>query len=146
MVSISVETQEQTEARLKALISYCEVHYFEQSYAYEEFPLEAFARQASSKALALVRDETCWSQLLPCSDKDKELFFMFRFHFPEEKDNSGFVGWLASYLKEHLGTGVFVVCGQNTKRGGIYDYWGAPWQLKDQVINELNKLRGTGGN
>ncbi|MGI5346709.1 DUF6196 family protein [Streptomyces sp. CA-250714] len=45
------------------------------------------------------------------------------FHFPAAADNSGFVGWLASELKDQLGTGVAVLCGYNSAQGGIYDYW-----------------------
>ena len=44
------------------------------------------------------------------------------FHFPAGVDNSGFVGWLASHLKVVLGTGVLVVCGFNSQRGGVFDY------------------------
>ncbi len=47
--------------------------------------------------------------------------------------NSGFVGWLACWLKRELGTGVVVVCGQNSRRGGVYDYWGCPAHLCEQA-------------
>jgi hypothetical protein len=57
-------------------------------------------------------------------------------------DNSGFVGWLASHLKTAVGTGVFVVCGQNTRRGGIFDYWGVPVEAADAVLAEVRRLRG----
>lgn len=55
-------------------------------------------------------------------------------------DNSGFVGWLASHLKQKLGTGVFVTCGQNSNRGGIFDYWGCPAELGPSAIEEVKKL------
>lgn len=73
-------------------------------------------------------------------DPTAELFAVWRFHFPAGADNSGFVGWLASHLKTLFGTGVFVVCGQNSADGGIFDYWGCPWALRDQVFAELDRL------
>ncbi|MBA3339895.1 MAG: hypothetical protein H0T54_09185, partial [Geodermatophilaceae bacterium] len=66
------------------------------------------------------------------------------FHFPYGLDNSGFVGWLGSVLKHELGTGVFVVCGQNSRRGGIYDYWGCPAQLRHEAARVIEELRVTG--
>ena len=66
---------------------------------------------------------------------------VFSFHFRSGLDNSGFVGWLASALKQQLGTGVFVVCGQNSRRGGIYDYWDCPAQLRDDAARVIRQLR-----
>jgi hypothetical protein len=91
-------------------------------------------------ALALVHDDQVWSQLVPCSDGNAELFGILRFHFPLGLDNSGFVGWLAGRLKSKFGTGVFVTCGQNSSRGGIFDYTGCPMDLKDQVFAEIRSL------
>jgi hypothetical protein len=51
------------------------------------------------------------------------------------------VGWLASILKRNLGTGVFVVCGQNSRRGGIFDYWGVPLAMRNEAMSLLNELR-----
>ncbi|WP_280394542.1 DUF6196 family protein [Nocardia brasiliensis] len=70
-----------------------------------------------------------------------EKFGLFSFHFPTGMDNSGFVGWLAGHLKRALGTGVFVVCGSNRERGGIYDYWGCPVELLAAVEREIETLR-----
>lgn len=63
---------------------------------------------------------------------------------PPNADNSGFVGWLATHLKTQLGTGVFVVCGSNHERGGIYDYWGCPADLLDQATQVIDELRTNG--
>lgn len=41
-----------------------------------------------------------------------------------------------------MGTGVFVICGQNAARGGIYDYWGCPVELREQAQQVLNNLGG----
>jgi hypothetical protein len=61
--------------------------------------------------------------------------------FPAGLDNSGFVGWLAGRLKTELGTGVFVICGSNRDRGGIYDYWGCPIGLLDDTVAVVEALR-----
>lgn len=137
---ISQETAEQTEKRLKEVIRQADVKIFDGVYCFEEFPLQEYI--FDRKALAVVRDEEVWSQLVETSDKNKELFKVFSFHFKDGFDNSGFVGWLASTFKKRIGTGVFVVCGQNTNKGGIFDYWGCPYEVKDQVIELVNELRG----
>ena len=139
---VSNETPEQTNARLLKVIASSELEVFEGMYAFEEFPLDAFDKRASREALALVRDGEVWSQLLPSDDEAQERFGVFGFHFEPGLDNSGFVGWLASHMKRKLGTGLFVVCGQNSRRGGIFDYWGCPAELKDEVLAELHALRG----
>ncbi len=140
MVEISYETAAQIENRLLKVIAQSEFKIFAESYAFEEFSLDKFSDLARQDALALVRDNEVWSQLVPCLDSTKELFKIFSFHFENCIDNSGFVGWLASYLKTKLGTGVFVTCGQNIKRGGIFDYWGCPLKISEDVINEIEKL------
>ncbi|MCG8490113.1 MAG: DUF6196 family protein, partial [Sneathiellales bacterium] len=87
-----------------------------------------------------VRDDEVWSQLVPSADSEAELFAIWRFHFREGDDNSGFVGWLANHLKEKFGTGVFVICGQNSNRAGIFDYWGCPISLRTEIIDEVKRL------
>lgn len=62
----------------------------------------------------------------------------------EEFPVQGFVGWLASHLKQRLGTGVFVVCGQNSTRGGIFDYWGSPYELGCDFVKEVEYLMDKG--
>ena len=103
--------------------------------------MKDFGKKANQDALCLVRDNEVWSQLVSSSDKSKELFSIFSFHFDGCADNSGFVGWLASHLKKRLGTGVFVTCGQNTRRGGIFDYWGCPSELGERAFEEVRHLR-----
>ena len=140
MVEISQETPDKTETRLLKVIARSKFKIFAESYAFEEFPLDRFSQLARQDALALIRDDEVWSQLIPCIDSNQELFKIFSFHFEDCADNSGFVGWLASHLKTELGTGVFVTCGQNLKRGGIYDYWGCPLEISDKVISEIELL------
>ncbi|RCS24589.1 hypothetical protein DUT91_09635 [Phyllobacterium salinisoli] len=140
MVNISTETPEQTQARLRRVITRCDLKVYDGTYAFDEFSHAEFAQRARQDALALVRDDEIWSQLVPCTDEGAELFAIWRFHFTEGDDNSGFVGWLANHLKETFGTGVFVVCGQNSRRAGIFDYWGCPAILGVSVLSEVREL------
>jgi hypothetical protein len=137
---VSYETPEQTHVRLLKVIAQAEFKIYEGTYVFDEFPLVDFPLKANADALALVRDEEGWSQLTPSRDSDEEPFKVFSFHFPERLDNSGFVGWLAWHLKQTCGTGIFVVCGQNRRRGGIFDYWGCPLAVADSVVWEIRKL------
>ncbi|WP_350022762.1 DUF6196 family protein [Pseudomonas protegens] len=140
MVNISHETAEDTQRRLLHVMTEARVRFFPGTYAFLEFPLSSFPGAARPDALALVRDDKVWSQLVPCADVEQELFAVFRFHFPDGADNSGFVGWLAMRLKQRFGTGVFVTCGQHREEGGIFDYWGVPASLGLDVFAEIQAL------
>ena len=142
MVSISRESADQTDQRLRRVIRLSRLKVYGVPYAFDEFPTTDFAFRADPHALALVRDDELFSQLRPATLNSAEPFCLWRFHFPQDADNSGFVGWLASHLKSRFGTGVFVVCGQNTSDGGIFDYWGAPWKLQGPVLDEIRSLCG----
>lgn len=140
MVNISQETPTQTELRLRKVIQLSRLDVFERSWIFEEFPLADFKSMAKSSALALVRDENVWSQLVLSNNSVAERFGIFCFHFPSGADNSGFVGWLATHLKCKFGTGVFVTCGQNSTDGGIFDYWGCPFELSKPIFSEVRNL------
>lgn len=145
MVNISIETLAQTHERLAGVIRRSRLKVYEGAYIFEEFPLMTFRDRADRNALALVRDDAVWSQLVeyygPIPHNGSiEIFCLWRFHFPADVDNSGFVGWLASHLKECFGTGVFVVCGQNSGDEGIFDYWGGPLELRRELIAEIERL------
>src|ERR671918_2055463 len=143
MVHISRETPEQTNERLLEVIAAATFRVYDDAYVFEEAPLRGPIPPLDDRTLALVRDDRVWSRLVPTApDHGVEQFGLFRFHFPEGVDNSGFVGWLASHLKRELGTGVFVVCGQNSEQGGIFDYWGFPAELREALVREIEKLRG----
>lgn len=142
MMYISHETPSQTNARLGQVIASAEFVVHDPSYAFVETDVREFPRELLGKALAFVRDEDVWSALVPSANPEHERFVVFSFHFAAGLDNSGFVGWLASHLKATVGTGVLVVCGQNSRRGGIFDYWGAPLSVAGQVIAEIRRLRG----
>jgi len=137
---ISFETEDEKERRLREVIKKSDFKVYEGTYYFEEFALKDFREKANEHALALVRDEEVWSQLVPSNGNEGELFVIFSFHFDEHLDNSGFVGWLANYLKVKLGTGVFVTCGQNKNHGGIFDYWGCPANLGNAVLQEIKQL------
>ncbi len=143
MVYISIETEQQTDKRLRRVIANADFKIYDGTYAFEEFPLSDFNYRANPEALALVRDSEVWSQLVSSNDASEERFILFSFHFDDADDNSGFVGWLASHLKRELGTGVFVTCGQNSNRGGIFDYWGCPVKLGVKAIQIINELINT---
>ncbi|CAB3770898.1 hypothetical protein GQ57_22565 [Burkholderia sp. MSh2] len=140
MVDISHETVEQTESRLRRVMTESRLRVYSGTYAFVEFPLDQFPAAVRADALALVRDDNVWSQLVPSDGSQKERFGIFRFHFPAGADNSGFVGWLASHLKNRFGTGLFVTCGQNQADGGIFDYWGVPETLAGEVVEEVKRL------
>lgn len=140
MVDISHETPQQIDARLRYLTTQCRLTLYPKPHRFEEFPLCEFQIRANMHAVALVRDDTVWSQLIPSGIDGTELFAIWRFHFPKGVDNSGFVAWLATQLKEKFGTGVFVICGQNSNDGGIFDYWGCPWTLRDVIVSYVQTL------
>ena len=79
---ISLETLGEIDKRLLEVIAKSECRFYEGSYAFEEFPLQECLARLSSDALALVRDDQVWSQLVPSVDTDEELYGLFRFHFP----------------------------------------------------------------
>ncbi|MGW0252706.1 DUF6196 family protein [Nocardia goodfellowii] len=142
MVDVSVETVEQTEQRLRRVIAEADLLVHDGVWCFEESPADQ-PPALTGETLAIVRDQDSWSSLVPLAGAGEgiERFGIFSFHFAEHLDNSGFVGWLATRLKVELGTGVFVVCGSNRARGGIYDYWGCPADLLDQAIAVVNTLR-----
>lgn len=140
MVSISNEKPHETETRLRGVIQDTKLRIYSDPFVFEEFSVDAFKESADMTALAFVRDDQVWSQLVKALPNSPEPFAIWRFHFPQGADNSGFVGWLATHLKTCFGTGVFVICGQNSNDGGIFDYWGCPWELRDSVLSEVRAL------
>ncbi|MBC8036874.1 MAG: hypothetical protein H7X89_06625 [Rhizobiales bacterium] len=140
MMDVSHETPAETEKRLRVVIRRAEVKFYEGAYAFAESAISDGPPALHPDALAAIRDEEVWSQLVPAAGKVAGSVGLLRFHFPAGADNSGFVGWLASHIKATTGSGIFVICGQNSGRGGIFDYWGFPLEVKDAVIAEVEKL------
>ncbi len=140
MVNISHESADETERRLRRVIAAAELIAYDGEWSFFEAPLPE-PPALTTDLLAVVRDTDRWSWLAPAGPDGGERFALFSFHFPPEMDNSGFVGWLATELKRRLGTGVVVICGRNSDRGGIYDYWGCPAQLQAEAAQALAELR-----
>lgn len=143
---VSQESAEQVTERLLKVIASSDFKIYDGLYTFEEFAVEEFPNPVITTALAIVRDEDVWSALVQTDDLSKEVFKIFSFHFKQHLDNSGFVGWLATHLKQQIGTGVFVTCGQNTNRGGIFDYWGCPASVAQSVLSEVAGLIEKGRN
>ena len=147
MMHVSPETEAQTEARLLTVIALADFVSYDDAFGYVESSAGEIVPEIRPDAVAVVRDDEVWSQLVPIDGDNAgtaERCSLFRFHFPPGIDNSGFVGWLATRLKRELGTGVFVICGVNSRRGGIYDYWGCPVALRDDVRRLIDSLRAEG--
>lgn len=142
MVSISAESTAETELRLRGVVAAAELVVHDGGWQFLESPL-AEPPELEPEVLAVVRDEHTWSRLVPARAPEPadEVFGLVSFHFPAGIDNSGFVGWLAGTLKARLGTGVFVVCGYNSERGGVFDYTGFPITVRDDVLRVIHELR-----
>jgi hypothetical protein len=139
---VSRETPEQTDQRLRHVAAATDIEVLEGEWWFEEFPLERFGDRVRPDAIAVVRDSDGWSQLVQArtDDRPTERFRLWCCHFPADLDNSGFVGWLATRIKRKTGSGILVVCGQNSARGGIYDYAGCPADVADVVLEEVRAL------
>ena len=132
---ISKETTRQTKSRLLKVLKASNFQVLKGTYYFKEFYTNKFTFYEDS--LAYVKDDDIWSCLIPAKNSKTENFKIFSFHFIEGLDNSGFVGWLATELKKEFGTGVFVICGQNSNNGGIFDYWGCPIDIADKIIEHI---------
>ncbi len=149
-MDISPETPEQTRSRLLRVMAHARMDVLPGDHTFAEFPVAQFPAQLASRladsALALVRDQDVWSALLPTPVQTpaQDRYAVVCFHFAPDIPNSGFVGWLATELKQQLGTGVFVVCGQNSSDGGIFDYWGIPRSVADQAIGIMHAMQAQG--
>jgi len=140
-MDITRETQKQSQERLRSVFCAADIAWLPGHFAFTETANPEVAVSASRRALAVIRDENCWSVLDEADEKSPEKFRVFTCHFNADIPNSGFVGWLASEIKRELGSGVFVVCGHNRQRGGIFDYWGVPAEIAAGVLQLIEKLR-----
>jgi hypothetical protein len=137
MVSISYERPVESERRLLAVLRAAQMVQLPGAWCFQrigdDLPL---------RALATVRDEDGWCALVPASAQHEgEQFGVTMTTFPPQIDNSGYVGWLATAIKQRLGSGVFVICGDNPRRGGIFDYLGYPLEMADAVHSLIDQLR-----
>jgi hypothetical protein len=138
------EISAQTHDRLLCVLAQAELSLYPGVFTQIECPVATFPIERIGEALAFVRDEDGWSALVPADLSATEPVRIFAFHFPPGLDNSGFVGWLATHLKATLGTGVLVVFGHNSARGGIFDYWGVPTAIAETALTEIHRLRLAG--
>jgi hypothetical protein len=136
VVSVSHERAVESERRLLGVLRAAEIVHLEGSWGFRRD-----IDQAPPEAVAAVRDDEGWCALVPAASGPGERFGLTRTTFPADIDNSGFVGWLATTIKRHLGSGVFVVCGDNPGRGGIFDYLGYPIRIADEVRGLIDALR-----
>ena len=137
MVSISHELPVVTERRLLDVIRAANVEHLPGTWSFV-----GFHGPIPDQALAAVKGRNGWSALVPASDGSSEVFSLTRTFFSSEIENSGFVGWLASTIKRHLGSGLFLVCGDDPTRGGIFDYLGYPTELTTPIRELIDRLRG----
>lgn len=140
-MNVSLESPEQATRRLRRVLATAQLQVLPGMYAFVEYPATALPAHEAPQALAFVRDDGGWSVLRPVQAGAAEPLAVFSFNFQPGLDNSGFVGWLASHLKATLGSGVLVVCGQNSARGGIFDYWGVPASVGATVVAEVRRLQ-----
>jgi hypothetical protein len=143
-MQISIETLPQIDTRLETVIREADFELLDGSWCFQEFATAELESAINRTALALIRDGERWSQLVPASAIAGEILTVWTFHFRDGVDNSGFVGWLASGIKARTGSGVAVVCGQNSLRGGIFDYWMCPVEVSEKVLRVINELRSEG--
>jgi hypothetical protein len=144
MVSISHELPVEAEARLRSVLRATDLQHLPGVWSFKRV-----SNPNPGDALALVKDVEGWCALRPASGDsgdETERFALTLSTFPAGVDNSGYVGWLATTIKERLGSGVFVVCGDNPGRGGIFDYLGYPVEAADAVRKLLEELRRPGTN
>jgi hypothetical protein len=136
VVSISHERPVESERRLLTVLRAAEVVHLDGIWTFQRY-----VDQAPPEAVATVRDDEGWCALVPAASGPGERFGLTRTTFPAGIDNSGFVGWLTTTIKRRLGSGVFVVCGDNPGRGGIFDYLGYPIRIADDVRGLIDDLR-----
>src|SRR5687768_10640668 len=140
MVSISQERPVESERRLRAVLRTAQLAHLPGAWCFQ-----CIAGDPPVGAIATVRDIDGWCALVPVTADSGERFGLTMSTFAPHVDNSGYVGWLATAVKQRLGSGVFVICGDNPRRGGIFDYLGYPLEVADAVRALLDELRRPAG-
>jgi hypothetical protein len=140
MVSISQERQVESERRLRAVLRAAQLVHLPGAWCFQRIE-----GPPPVGALATVSDVDGWCALVPATQDADELFAVTLSTFAPQIENSGYVGWLATAIKQRLGSGVFVICGDNPRRGGIFDYLGYPLEVTDAVRVLIDGLRAPVG-
>lgn len=136
MVSISQERPVESERRLRAVLRTTQLVHLPEAWCFQRI-----ASDPPVGAIATVRDVDGWCALVPATEDSGERFGLTMSTFAPHIDNSGYIGWLATVVKHRLGSGVFVICGDNPRRGGIFDYLGYPLEVADTVRALIDELR-----
>lgn len=139
MVTISRESAASTEARLRRVFRMSTLEWLPGLWGYFE-PDES---SDNRDWIAVIRDGARLSALRPSDATTSERFGVVRVVLPPGEDDSGFVGWLASRVKGSTGSGLFVICGYNRARGGVFDYYGVPEAAISSVRILLERLDAT---
>jgi hypothetical protein len=99
MVSVSIETPEQGEERLRRVIAAADFVRHEGVWCFRESPADQ-PPTLTADTLAVVRDQDSWSCLVPASGQesgDVERFGIFSFHFPTRRTTAASsAGWPAT--------------------------------------------------
>jgi hypothetical protein len=135
MVSVSRERQVETDRRLRAVLRGADLVHLDGTWCYERI-----AGDPPGDALATVRDADGWSALVLARGAGEQ-FGLTLTTFSPEIESSGYMGWIATTIKQRLGSGVLVICGYNPGRGGIFDYLGYPVEVSAPVRALLDELR-----
>jgi hypothetical protein len=143
-VALAGETSDQTDARLRAFLAAADFVVLDGEWSFIEAPLSE-PPSLTGDVLAAVRNEGSWSSLVRAAPGSVDPWGIWSFHFSPDLDGSGFVGWLAMHLLREAGTRVIVVCGQNSAKGGIYDYWGVPADVLPEAVAIVEGLRDRAG-
>lgn len=145
-MTLEQESPDTTEKRLLSVVAAATFRILPADHAW--LPL-AFDRTPSAEAIACVRDDSNWFELAPATDQPlHERYFVVSFHFSEGIPASGFVGWLATYLRQTANTGVVVICGKDQRQSpgllaaanGVFDYWCCMADAKPRFLSAIEKL------
>jgi hypothetical protein len=143
------ESTQQMGERLRGVIADARFEALSQPYGWQ---LVSQLSQLPTTALAAVRDGSAWYALTPVSSNAPGAYRILVFHFAEGSNASGFVAWLAGFMKKEVGTGAMVVCGFDARATpalwqtslGLFDYWGCPWDRGNEVAALVKRLRSEG--
>jgi hypothetical protein len=136
MLHVSHETRQGTALRLRNVL-----HRADLTHIGGDWALLPYGQVAPAGAIATILGEDGWSALMPAGVDALERFGLTLIRFPTGMDNSGFLGWLATIIKRRVGCGVFAVCGNSPRWGGIFDYLGYPLAVAGDVHLLLDHLR-----
>jgi len=141
VVSISHETPQETESRLRGVLTVADFDVLPGLWTYRQYP----AGPPPTPREHLGHRPRRQQLVQPGVGKgnEPEIFGVFAFHFPADQDNSGFVGcWPPSSSNTSAPGGGPVRI--QPARGGVYDYWLTPHQLHENAIEHVKRLATPG--